>query len=109
VTILSLLHQLTWISVGIILSTDQDPTSFDNFTNSSGQDQYARDVASASGEGGFCIPLDLSNTGIGGVADGANVTIQLIFNGGDGQLYQVCLRVAFPSSSFPLAQPFLST
>jgi len=77
----------------------QDPTSFNNFTNSSGGQQFARDFASASGAGGFCVPLDLSNTGISGVADGANVTIQLVFNGGDGSLYQVNLRAVSPSSA----------
>ena len=48
-----------------------------------------RNFASATGEGNFCIPLDLSNTGISGVSDGANVTIQFLFDGGDGNLYQV--------------------
>jgi hypothetical protein len=57
----------------------------------------ARNFASGSGAGGFCIALDLSNTGISGVSDGANVTIQLVFNGGDGNLYQVSLRVACSS------------
>ncbi|KAH9964448.1 hypothetical protein BC827DRAFT_1127694 [Russula dissimulans] len=80
-------EHVSW-SLGILLSTVQDPTSFNNFTNSSGQEQLARNFASATGEGGFCIPLDLSNTGISGVADGANVTIQLLYNGGDGSLYQ---------------------
>jgi len=80
-------EHVSW-SLAIELSTVQDPTSFNNFTNSSGGQQLARNSASASGEGGFCIPLDLSNTGISGVADGANVTIQLIYNGGDGSLFQ---------------------
>ena len=53
----------------------------------------ARNFASATGEGGFCIPLDLSDTGISGVSAGANVTIQFVFDGGDGTLYQVRLRV----------------
>lgn len=75
-------------SLAVLLSTVQDPTSFDNFKTSSGQSQLARDFASGSGEGGFCIPLDLNNTDISGVQDGANVTIQLVFNGGDGSLYQ---------------------
>jgi hypothetical protein len=78
--------------VGILLSTAQDPTSFNNFTNSSGGQQLARNFASATGSGGFCIPLDLSNTGISGVSDGANVTLQFLYNGGDGNLYQVSLR-----------------
>jgi len=75
-------------SLGVLLSTAQNPTSFDNFTNSSGGQQLARNFASGSGSGGFCVPLNLSNTGISGVSNGANVTIQLVFNGGDGNLYQ---------------------
>lgn len=75
----------------------QDPTSFDNFTNSSGGQQLARNFASASGAGEFCIPLDLSNTGIPGVSNGANVTLQFLFNGGDGNLYQVSFPVACSS------------
>ncbi|KAH9996564.1 hypothetical protein BJV77DRAFT_1143456 [Russula vinacea] len=75
-------------SLGVLLSTVQDPTSFNNFTNSSGGQQLARNFASATGSGGFCIPLDLSSTGISGVSDGANVTLQFVYNGGDGNLYQ---------------------
>jgi hypothetical protein len=80
-----------------LISTVQDPTSFANFTDASGQQQLARNFASASGEGAFCIPLDLNNTGISGIQDGANVTIQFVFNGGDGTLYQVSLWTTFPS------------
>jgi hypothetical protein len=71
----------------------QNPKSFDDFNSSTGE-QIARNFASASGAGDFCIPLNLSSTGISGVADGANVTIQLVFNGGDGSLYQVGLRAS---------------
>ncbi|KAI0296594.1 hypothetical protein BC826DRAFT_908206 [Russula brevipes] len=80
-------EHVSW-SLAILLSTVQNPTSFDNFTGSSGQQQFARNFSSASGAGDFCIPLNLSDTGISGVADSANVTIQLVFNGGDGSLYQ---------------------
>jgi len=80
------------------LSTAQNPTSFDNFTTSSGQQQIVRGFANATGSGDFCIPLDLSNTGISGVADGANVTVQFVYNGGDQNLYQVR-----PSSYFPIS------
>lgn len=73
---------------GMWLSTAQNPTSFDNFTTSSGQQQIVRGFANATGSGDFCIPLDLSNTGISGVADGANVTVQFVYNGGDQNLYQ---------------------
>ncbi len=58
----------------------------------------ARNFASAIGTGGFCIPLNLSDTGISGVSSGANVTLQFVYNGGDGNLSQVSLRVACSSS-----------
>ncbi|KAF8273768.1 hypothetical protein EI94DRAFT_1072237 [Lactarius quietus] len=75
-------------NLAILISTVQDPTSFDNFTNSTGGQQFVRNFASGSGEGGFCIPLDLNNTGISGIQDGANVTLQYVYNGGDGSLYE---------------------
>lgn len=79
-------------TVGVLISTVQNPVSFDNFTandTSSGADQFARNFASGTGEGTFCIPLDLSSIGVSGVQDGANVTIQIVFDGGDGNLFQV--------------------
>jgi hypothetical protein len=89
-TVLGHFHLLTLDKiVAISLSTAQNPTSFDNFTNSTGG--LVRNFATGSGAGNFCIPLDLSNTGIGSVSDGANVTIQIIYNGGDGGLYQESL------------------
>jgi hypothetical protein len=42
-----------------------------------------------SGEGLYCFPIDLATAGISGVKDGANVTIQIVF---DGTLYQVGKR-----------------
>ncbi|KAI0067876.1 hypothetical protein BV25DRAFT_1780393, partial [Artomyces pyxidatus] len=75
-------------NIAVLISTVQDPTSFANFSTSSGQQQLARNFASATGAGEFCIPLDLSNTGISGVSSGANVTIQIVYNGGDGSLFQ---------------------
>ncbi|KAI0271511.1 hypothetical protein BC834DRAFT_818334 [Gloeopeniophorella convolvens] len=84
-------------NLAVLISTVQDPTSFDNFSTPSGQNQLARNFATATGEGEFCIPLDLSNTGISSVKDGANVTIQLLFNGGDGALYQ-CADLTLLSS-----------
>jgi hypothetical protein len=83
-----------------LLSTDQDPTSFDNFTNSTGGQQLARNFATGAGEGGVCIPLNLSASGISGVTNGANVTIQLLYNGGDGSLYQVSSWTHLPILRF---------
>ncbi len=77
-------------AVGGIIATVQNPDSFDNF-KANNAFQYVVPFFKTSGEGGFCFPLDLAAQNISGVQDGANVTIQLIFDGGDGQLYQVRL------------------
>ncbi|KAJ3571348.1 hypothetical protein NP233_g3817 [Leucocoprinus birnbaumii] len=74
-------------SAAVLISTEQDPNSFDAFNGTNGQ-QFARYWAKADFPGQFCIPLDLSNTNITGVRDGANVTIQIAVTGGDGNLYQ---------------------
>ncbi|KAK0465337.1 uncharacterized protein EV420DRAFT_1475491 [Desarmillaria tabescens] len=60
---------------GVLLSTVRNPTSFDNFT-SNGEQQLVRYWAREANGGTFCIPLPLNSTGITGVEDGANVTIQ---------------------------------
>ncbi|TCD70042.1 hypothetical protein EIP91_005023 [Steccherinum ochraceum] len=64
---------------GVLISTSANPTSFQNFTQ-------AVAFASESGEGPFCLPVDLST--VSGLTSGQNVTIQTVFDGGDGQLYQ---------------------
>ncbi|KAF9036459.1 hypothetical protein BDZ89DRAFT_1011332 [Hymenopellis radicata] len=75
-------------TAGVLLSTAQNPTSFDNFKTAGGEDQVVRGWATEEDGGTFCIPLSLNNTGISGVESGANVTIQVQFDGGDGALYQ---------------------
>ncbi len=62
----------------MLLSTAQNPTSFDNFT-SNGEQQLVRPWAREANGGTFCIPLPLNSTGITGVEDGANVTIQVSY------------------------------
>jgi len=74
--------------VGVAVSTKPNPTSFNDFNNASGS-QLAVNFFQTSGEGLACFNIDLSKSGISGVQDGANVTIEVVFDGGDGQLYQV--------------------
>ncbi|KAI6159551.1 hypothetical protein EDD17DRAFT_894717 [Pisolithus thermaeus] len=74
-------------AVGVIVSTDQDPTSFSDFNSSSGY-QMVVPYFETSGEGQYCFPIDLAGAGISGIQDGANVTIQVVYDGGDGTLYQ---------------------
>ncbi|KJA25950.1 hypothetical protein HYPSUDRAFT_133890 [Hypholoma sublateritium FD-334 SS-4] len=71
-----------WV-VGVLISTLDNPQSFNNFSqvNSFFQDD---------GEGLFCFPLDFATSNVTslGLKSGDNVTIQIVFDGGDGQLYQ---------------------
>jgi hypothetical protein len=77
------------IVVGILVSTKQNPSSFNDFNNASGGNQLAVNFFQTSGEGLACFNIDLSKSGISGVTDGANVSIEVVFDGGDGTLYQV--------------------
>ncbi|THH16768.1 hypothetical protein EW146_g3932 [Bondarzewia mesenterica] len=86
----------TW-TIGVLVSTVQDPTSFNDFRDSSGNEQFAMQLTQLTGEGGFCLPLNLANTNITGLSSGKNVTIQIVFNGGDGTLYQ-CSDVTLASN-----------
>jgi hypothetical protein len=73
-----------------MISTSSDPTSFSNFRNSSGGDQLAVPYFQSGGTSG-CIAVNVSDSGLSGLNDGSNVTLQMVFNGGDGILYQVCV------------------
>ncbi|KAF5377557.1 hypothetical protein D9615_005204 [Tricholomella constricta] len=74
-------------TAGVIISTVQNPNSFDNFSVN-GEQQIVGAYAKSDDAGTFCMPLDISAAKIDGVKDGANVTIQIVFAGGDGNLYQ---------------------
>lgn len=71
-----------------MISTALNPTTIVDFRNSTGGDQLAVQYFQAGGTSG-CIKLELGALGLSGVSDGANVTLQMAFNGGDGTLYQV--------------------
>ncbi|KAF9480446.1 hypothetical protein BDN70DRAFT_856857 [Pholiota conissans] len=68
-------------TAGVLVSTLANPQSFDNFTRVNSFFQLA-------GEGAFCIPLDFSKSNDTSLTSGQNVTLQIVFDGGDGQLYQ---------------------
>ncbi|PPQ90436.1 hypothetical protein CVT25_014954 [Psilocybe cyanescens] len=74
-------------SASVILSTAENPNSFDLFSVD-GQEQIVSPWGNEHDAGSFCIPLNISAANIEGVRDGSNVTIQVVFNGGDGALYQ---------------------
>lgn len=87
-------------TAAVIVSAKQDPTSFTDFNSSSGY-QYAVPFFKQTGEGLFCFPINLAASGVSGVQDGANVTIQVIFDGGDGELYQCADLTLSANASVP--------
>ncbi|KAF9229662.1 hypothetical protein BS17DRAFT_33107 [Gyrodon lividus] len=89
----------TW-TVGVIVSTKADPTSFADFNSSSGY-QLAVPYFQQNGEGKYCFPIDLAQSNVSGIQDGANVTIQIIFDGGDGELYQCADLTLFANATVP--------
>ena len=62
------------------IANTPNPTSFDNYT------AVVPFFPNAS-PGDYCFPIDLS--GVANLTEGANVTLQFTFDGGDGNLYQV--------------------
>ena len=78
-------------AAAVLISIEQNPTNFEVFnTSSSGIElPLAVDWFTSSGAGEICIPVDVASLGIEGVGDGSNVTLQAMFTGGDGNLFQV--------------------
>ncbi|KAF5311836.1 hypothetical protein D9619_003325 [Psilocybe cf. subviscida] len=68
-------------TAGVQVSTNANPQSFDNF-------QLVNSFFKVNGEGQFCIPLDFKKSNATSLTAGQNVTIQIVYTGGDGQLYQ---------------------
>ncbi|KAI0085633.1 hypothetical protein BDY19DRAFT_964888 [Irpex rosettiformis] len=66
---------------GVQIANISNPTSFDNFTT-------AVDFSPNNGAGVYCFPIDLEKSGVKNLTDGAKVTLQFVFSGGDGNLYQ---------------------
>jgi len=78
-------------TVGVLLSTTASPSSFGDFHTSSGADQLVVGYFQGTGTTG-CVSVKPNGAGIPGVQNGANVTLQMVFDGGDGKLYQ-CMDV----------------
>jgi len=69
-------------TLGVLVSTAENPTSFNNFSQVV---PFFKD----SGEGLACIPIDLiAHTNGSSLQNGQNITLQFVFDGGDGELYQ---------------------
>ncbi|KAI9572656.1 hypothetical protein HD554DRAFT_1336551 [Boletus coccyginus] len=84
-------------TVGVIISTIQNPTSFVDFNSSAGY-QLAVPFFQSNGTQRYCFPINIAASGVSGVQEGANVTIQVIYNGGDQPLYQ-CADLTLSASA----------
>ncbi|KAJ6605122.1 hypothetical protein B0H10DRAFT_2076904 [Mycena sp. CBHHK59/15] len=87
----SLNSEHTSWTAGVTLSTKADPANFEDFST-------VIPFFQASGEGIFCFNLDFSKTNATGLKDGQNVTLEIVFDGGDGQLYQ-CADLTLSSTA----------
>ncbi|KAJ7275274.1 hypothetical protein B0H12DRAFT_968949, partial [Mycena haematopus] len=76
-------------TIGVNLSTSQDPQTFQDFS------LPVFPFASESGEGLACFPLDLSSAGL---TNGQNITLEFVFDGSDGTLFQ-CADVTVSSTA----------
>ncbi|KAJ7139893.1 hypothetical protein C8R44DRAFT_765686 [Mycena epipterygia] len=87
----SLNSEHTSWTAGVTLSTKANSTSFDDFST-------IVPFFKLTGEGLFCIPLDLLATNATGLKDGQNVTLEIVFDGGDGELFQ-CADLTLSSTA----------
>lgn len=88
-------------SVGVTLSTVSSPTSFSDFQTTSGADQLVVGYFQGTGASG-CTRFMPTAAGVPGVQNGANVTFQMVFDGGGGKLYQV----SKPNTNMPFSTFF---
>ncbi|ESK98435.1 expression library immunization antigen 1 [Moniliophthora roreri MCA 2997] len=77
-------------TVALFVSNSSDPKTFQDF-------EQVTPFMQNSGEGTFCMPLDLSASN-GTFTEGRNVTFQILFSGGDGNLFQ-CADVTLTNST----------
>ncbi|KAI0790416.1 hypothetical protein C8Q75DRAFT_717203 [Abortiporus biennis] len=76
---------------GVIIAPTSNPTNFANFSQ-------AVPFFTLNGAGPFCFPVDLLASGVNGIQEGVNATLQMIYNAGDGTLYQ-CADVTLVSNA----------
>ena len=78
-------------TASVLISIDQNPQDFQDFnTSDTGVElPLAVEWFSGTGSGEICIPVDIASLNIEGVDDGSNVTLQAMFTGGHGNLFQV--------------------
>ncbi|KAH8926943.1 hypothetical protein BT69DRAFT_1347631 [Atractiella rhizophila] len=94
--------------VEIIISPNPNPQNFSvfNVTSSGATIPPLKPFFDITNAGEFCINVDISSLGVSDFANGTNATIQVVYNGGDGPLYQcadVTLSTEYTASNITCA------
>ncbi|KAJ6562166.1 hypothetical protein B0H19DRAFT_1375342 [Mycena capillaripes] len=87
----SLNSEHTSWTAGVSLANQGNPTQFSDFLSIV---PFFKD----SGEGAFCFDLDFIKINSTGLKDGQNVTLEIVFDGGDGKLFQ-CADLTLSSTT----------
>ncbi|EUC53835.1 nucleoporin-interacting protein NIC96, partial [Rhizoctonia solani AG-3 Rhs1AP] len=83
-------------NVIVLISFDANPQNITQFSNSSNGAQLTSFIK-LDKQGEACIPVNIQSLGLSNVANGTNATIQIQYDGGDGNLYQ-CADVTLLSN-----------
>ncbi|KAG8736986.1 hypothetical protein FRC10_008672 [Ceratobasidium sp. 414] len=70
-----------------LISFDPNPQNITQFSNSSNGAQLTGFIK-LNQQGEACLPVNIQSLGLSNVSNGTNATIQIQFDGGDGNLYQ---------------------
>ncbi|KAG8721579.1 hypothetical protein FRC08_012022 [Ceratobasidium sp. 394] len=70
-----------------LISFDPNPQNITQFSNSSNGAQLTNFIK-LDKQGEACLPVNIQSLGLSNVSNGTNATIQIQFDGGDGNLYQ---------------------
>ncbi|WWC66454.1 uncharacterized protein I206_100356 [Kwoniella pini CBS 10737] len=88
-------------TVVAFISTSSNPTSFDDFnTTSNGTSIPLASSIFQVKEGDSCFNVNLGNLGVG-LINGSQVTLQVQYDGGDGNLYQCTDLILIEGYSVP--------
>ncbi|KAF8587337.1 hypothetical protein K439DRAFT_1338632 [Ramaria rubella] len=85
--------------IDILISFDANPTMFGEFnqTASGTTIPFLLPFTKMNAQGDACFPVNISSLGLSEAQNGANATIMVQYNGGDGELYQ-CADVMLSNS-----------
>jgi len=79
----------------VAISFNEDPTKFSDFNTSSDGSKvpFLVPFIDMNAQGDACVPVNVSALSLPQAKDGANATIMVQFNGGDGDLFQVNIHI----------------